>query len=228
MIEAFDPSIPSSEYLAMAREHHAGTARLSEELAWMLEDETYDCGLNNEHVAILADPRNWSPAVRNANNRVRVFLDARINQKGNAVIGWAGGDHDIFYEQDFVARYAVAAQRHDAVPWRSLGELMWWKGYEMMASLATLRQSRLATVLLYAHAARLNDLAAHLAQHVTLVGAVKLHFTYDQDRLSSVDFVPTTPPERLREVTQERRQRTGQRLREAVERMAKFDPEDPE
>ncbi|ESZ61966.1 hypothetical protein [Mesorhizobium sp. L103C131B0] len=228
MIEAFDPTTPSSKYLAMARERHTGTARLSGELAWMLEDETYDCGLNREHVAILVDQRNWSGAVRNANGKARVFLDARTNQKGNAEIGWVRGDHDILYDEDFLVRYVNAARTHDAVPWRSLGELMWWKGYEMMASLATFRQSPLATVLLYAHAARLNDLAAHLAQHVTLVGAVKLHFTYDQDHLSSVEFVPTIPPERLREMTQERRHRTGQRLREAVERMAKFDPEDPE
>ncbi|MDX8440286.1 hypothetical protein [Mesorhizobium australafricanum] len=229
MTEPFDLSISSADYLALARRHHrAGTSRLTEELAWMLDDETYDCGLNKEHVAILVDSRNWSAAVRNENRLARVFLDARINQKGNAEIGWAMGDHDILYDEDFLARYVNAARTHDTVPWRSLGELMWWKGYEMMASLATLRQSPSATVLLYAHAARLNDLAAHLAQHVTLVAAVKLHFTYDQDRLSSVNFVPNIPPERLREMTQDRRRRTAQGLREAVERMAKFDPEVPE
>lgn len=157
-----------------------------------------------------------------------MFLDARINQKGNAEIGWARGDHDILYDEDFLARYVDAARTHDAVPWRSLGELMWWKGYEMMASLATLRQSPSATALLYAHAARLNDLATHLAEHVTLVGAVTLHFTYNHDRLSSVDFVPTITSEHLQEIAQDRRRRTAHRQREAVERMAKFDPEDPE
>lgn len=228
MIEAFDPTIPSSKYLAMARERHTGTARLSGELAWMLEDETYDCGSTGSMSPSWSTSATGALPCATRKAKPGCFLDARTNQKGNAEIGWVRGDHDILYDEDFFARYVTAARTHDAVPWRSLGELMWWKGYEMMASLATLRQSPLATVLLYAHAARLNDLAAHLAQHVTLVGAVKLHFTYDQDRLSSVDFVPTIPPERLREMTQERRHRTGQRLREAVERMAKFDPEDPE
>lgn len=194
----------------------------------MLEDEAYDCGLNKEHVAILVDSRNWSVAVRNENRKPRAFLDVRINQKGNAEIGWARGDHEIVFDEDFLARYVDAARTYGAVPWRSLGELMWWKGYATMASSAVLRQSPSAIALLYAHAARLNDLAAQLAQHVTLVGAVKLQFTYDQDRLSSVDFVPTVPPERLQEITQDRRRRTEARLRDAVERMAKFDPEDPE
>ena len=86
----FDRSISSAAYLAMARkQHQAGTARLAEELAWMLEDKAYDCGLNKEHVAMLLDSRNWSAAVRNENRLARLFLDARINQKGNAEIGWA-------------------------------------------------------------------------------------------------------------------------------------------
>ncbi|RUU58239.1 hypothetical protein [Mesorhizobium sp. M2C.T.Ca.TU.002.02.1.1] len=228
MSEPFDPIISSSKYLAVARERHrAGTIRLREELAWMLDDEAYDCGLNREHVYVLTNPLNWSAAVRNANRKARVFLDARINQRGNAEIGWTRGDHEILYDEDFLAGYAEAAQRHDAVPWRSLGELMWWKGYEMMASHAILRQSPSATALLYAHAARLNDLATYLARHVTLVGAVTINFTYDEGHLSSVDFVPTIPPERMQEITRERRRRTGERMREAVERLVpkENDPE---
>ena len=94
----------------------------------MLERDDYDCGLNKEHVAILIDPPNWSTAVRDENRKPRVFLDARINQKGNAEINWARGDHSILYDEDFLARYADSAQPYDSTPWRGVGELMWWRG----------------------------------------------------------------------------------------------------
>lgn len=105
---------------------------------------------------------------------------------------------------------------------------MWWKSYELIVSDAIIRRSPVATALLYAHAASLNELASVLAQHVNLVGATALAFTYQDGEITSADFVPTIPPDRLRDLIQERRQRKAATLREAVERMAKFDPEDPE
>ncbi|AZO24974.1 MULTISPECIES: hypothetical protein [unclassified Mesorhizobium] len=146
MTEPFDPSISSSDYLALACERQrAGTSKLIEELAWMLDWDGYDCGLNREHVAILTDPPNWSAAVRDENRKPRVFLDARINQKGNAEINWARGDHSILYDEDFLARYAASARSYDSVPSRGLGELMWWRGYEQLVSNVTIRKSSAAT-----------------------------------------------------------------------------------
>ncbi|RWO42813.1 MAG: hypothetical protein EOS11_14580 [Mesorhizobium sp.] len=220
MIEPFDPSISSSDYLALARKRHrTGTSRLSEELAWMLGDAAYDCGLNKEHVDILIDPVNWSAAVRDENRKPRVFLHARINQKGNAEINWARGDFEILYDEDFLARYAVAARSSHSVPWRGLGELMWWRGYELLVNEVTIHKSPTAAALLYAHAARLKELASFLARHVNLVGAMELNFTYRDGEVTAADFVPTIPPDRLQELIQERERRTAARLREAVERI---------
>lgn len=130
MTEPFDPSISSSDYLALARaRHRAGTSRLNEDLAWMLDDD-YTCGLNQEHVDVLIYPANWSSAVRYENRKPRAYLHARVNQKGNAEINWARGDHEVVYDEDFLARYVSAAQSAGSVPWRGIGELMWWKGFE--------------------------------------------------------------------------------------------------
>ncbi|ESX32822.1 MULTISPECIES: hypothetical protein [unclassified Mesorhizobium] len=226
MIEPFDPSISSSDYLALARERHrARTSRLKEELAWMLDDETYDCGLNKEHVAILIDPPNWNAVVRDEDRKPRVFLHAQINQKGNAQISWARGELDILYDEDFLKRYVDAARAADSGPWRGLGELMWWRGYELLVGDVTRHKSPAATALLYAHAARLNDVASYLAKHVTLVGAMGLSFTYQDGEVNSADFVPTISHDQLQEMIKERGRRTTARLWEAVERMAKFDPE---
>lgn len=217
MTEPFD--ISSSDYLALARERHTGTSRLSEELAWMLGDAAYDCGLNKEHVAILIDPVNWSAAVRDENRKPRVFLHARINQKGNAEINWARGVFDILYDEDFLTRYANSARSSHSVPWRGLGELMWWRGYEPLVNEVTIHKSPTAAALLYAHAARLKELASFLARHVNLVGAMELNFTYRDGEVTAADFVPTIPPDRLQELIQERERRTAARLREAVERI---------
>lgn len=216
----FDLSVSSSHYLALARERHrAGKSKVVDELVWMLDDEAYDCGLNKEHVLILIDPANWSAAVRDENRQPRVFLDSRINQKGNVEINWGRGDHDILYDEDFLARYAVSARSYDSVPWRGLGELMWWKGYELLVSNVIIRKSSAAAALLYAHAARLKELASFLARHVNLVGAMALNFTYRDGEVTAADFVPTIPPDRLQELIQERGQRTIARLREAIERI---------
>ncbi|MER8483576.1 hypothetical protein [Mesorhizobium sp. M1322] len=216
----FDLSISSSHYLALARERHrTGISRLSEELARMLDDAAYDCGLNKEHVDILIDPSNWSAAVRDENKKPRVFLDSRVNQRGNAEINWAGGDFDILYDEDFLTRYANSARSSHSVPWRGLGELMWWRGYELLVGDVILRRSPAATALLYAHAARLKELASFLARHVNLVGAMALNFTYRDGEVTAADFVPTIPPDRLQELIQERERRTAARLREAVERI---------
>lgn len=221
MIDPFDPSISSSDYLALARKHHhAGTIKLDEELAWMLDRDDYDCGLNAEHVTILIDPSNWSPSVRDENRKPRVFLDARVNQKGNAEINWARGDRNILYDEDFLTRYADSARSYDSTPWRGLGELMWWKGYWLLFTDITIRRSPAAAALLYAHAARLNELASFLARHVTLVGAVKLNFTYDDGGgITSAEFLPTISMHRLQEMKQERGGRTDARLREAIDRI---------
>jgi len=117
MAELFDPSISSSDYLALARDRdRAGTSRLNEDLAQMLDDD-YAYGLNQEHVDVLIYPANWSALVRQENRPPRVFINSRINQKGNAEINWASGDHDILYDEDFLARYADAARSTDSVPW---------------------------------------------------------------------------------------------------------------
>ncbi|TIW23200.1 MAG: hypothetical protein E5V65_01805 [Mesorhizobium sp.] len=226
-MKPFDPTISSADYLALARDRHRGTSRLNEELAWMLDDETYDCGLNKEHVAILIDPPNWSAAVRDENRKARVYLQAQINQKGNAQISWARGELDILYDEDFLKRYVDAARSADSVPWRGLGELMWWRGYELLLGDVILHKSPAATALLYAHAASLNELASYLAQHVNVVGAMTVNFTYQDDEVTSADFAPTVPSDQLQEMIRERGRRTTARLREAVERMVvpKFDPE---
>lgn len=229
MTETFDPTISSSEYLARARElHQAGTTSLREELTWMLADDEYVCGLNQEHVDVLIYSANWSGAVRDENRKPRVFLHATINQKGNAETNFARGDLDILYEEDFLTSYANAAQSASSVPWRGIGELMWWKGYGLLVSNAIVRRSPVATALLYAHAASLNELASVLAQHVNLVGAMALKFTYQDGQITSADFVPTIPADRLQEMIKERGQRKAAILREAVERMGEFDPEGPE
>ncbi|MDX8501951.1 hypothetical protein RFM99_26500 [Mesorhizobium sp. VK4C] len=226
MKELFDPSISSADYLALARhQHQTGTSRLNEELAWMLDDETYDCGLNKEHVEVLIYPHNWSAAVRDEDRKPRVFLHAQVNQKGNAQISWARGELDILYDEDFLKRYADAARSADSVPWRGLGELMWWRGFELLLGDVTLHKSPAATALLYAHAASLNELASYLARNVSLVGAMTLNFTYQDGEVTSVDFVPTIPQDQLQEMINERGQRKAVQLSEAVERMAQFRPE---
>lgn len=192
----------------------------------MLDDETYDCGLNKEHVEVLIYPHNWSAAVRDEDRKPRVFLHAQVNQKGNAQIGWARGQLEILYDEDFLKRYADAARSANSVPWRGLGELMWWRGYEMLLGDVTLHRSPAATALLYAHAASLNELASYLARHVSLVGAMAVNFTYQDGAVTSADFVPTIPHDQLQEIINERGRRTTARLREAVERIVpKFDPE---
>lgn len=46
MLQPFDPSISSSDYLAPAPEcHRAGTSKLIEKLAWMPDYDGYDCGI---------------------------------------------------------------------------------------------------------------------------------------------------------------------------------------
>ncbi|WP_292303203.1 hypothetical protein, partial [Mesorhizobium sp.] len=64
-----------------------------------------------------------------------------------------------------------------------------------------------------------------LAQHMNLVGAMALNFTCQGGDVISAAFVPTIPPDRLQEIIQERGRQTAAKLREAVERMANFDPE---
>lgn len=228
MIKLFDSSILSSDYLALARDRHrAGPSRLNEDLAWMLDDD-YTCGLNQEHVDVLIYPANWSSAVRDENRKPRAYLHATVNQKGNAEVNWARGDHEVVYETDFLARYVSAAQSAASVTGRGIGELMWWKGFELLVSNTIIRRSPVATALLYAHAASLNELASVLAQHVNLVGAMALKFTYQDGEITSADFESTIPPDRLREMIQERGRRKAATLREAVERIAKFNPEDSE
>lgn len=101
---------------------------------------------------------------------------------------------------------------------------MWWKDYAPLVSNATIRKSEVAVALLYAHAARLNELISFLTRQVDLVGAVELNFTYQYwGGLTSADFVPTIPLDRLRKMREERGRRTLERLREAIDRM---DPSD--
>jgi hypothetical protein len=224
MTEPFDPSVSSLDYLALARERHwAGASKLVEELAWMLERDGYDCGLSREHVATLINPANWSAAVRAENRTPRIFLDAYINQKGNAEINWARGGHHIHYDEDFLPGYSASAQSYRLPPSRGLGELMWWRSYELLVSYSTDRFP-VATALLYAHAARLNELVSFLARHITLVGAMRLNFTYRVDgNLTSADFVPTIPMGRLQEMMRERTRRTAVELRAAVSRLPPID-----
>ncbi|TPK93890.1 hypothetical protein FJ934_16540 [Mesorhizobium sp. B2-4-12] len=220
MLEPFDPSISSSGYLALARKRHqTGTSRLSEDLAWMLDDEAYNCGLNKEHVDMLTDPANWSATLRDENRKPRVFLDARINQRGYAEINWARGDLEILYDEDFLANYAATARSPNAVSGRGLGELMWWRRYELLVSNVTINRSPTAQALLYAHGARLNELTSFLASRVNLVGAMALTFTYRAGAIVTADFVPTISFDQLHDFVQERGQRKVVRMREAVERI---------
>ena len=130
----------------------------------MLDDDDYACGLNREHVDVLINPANWNSTVRDEKRKPRVFLQARVNQKGNAEINFGRGDYDVLYSEDFLASYAAAAHSASSGPWRGIGELMWWKGYELLVSSVTIHKSPVAIPLLYAHAASLNELAAVLAQ----------------------------------------------------------------
>ncbi|UDL87271.1 hypothetical protein LGH82_18935 [Mesorhizobium sp. PAMC28654] len=179
MPQKFDPTVSSADYLAIARKRHsAGRSKIYPDLKWMLVNAAFDFGIQPRHVDLLLDPLGWSELVIQQKRTPRVFLDARVNQSGNAEIVWARGDKGILYEEDFVRPYLHAAQSPSEGPGRGIGEVMWAKGFERLVANAAARQCPAATALLFGFAARLNELAAVIAEGVDLVGAMKLEFRY--------------------------------------------------
>ncbi|MER9868759.1 hypothetical protein NKJ35_16455 [Mesorhizobium sp. M0136] len=228
MSNRFDPTVSSADYLAIARKRHkGGRSKLYSELNWMLVSTSFDFGVNARNVGLLLDPLGWSKLVTQQKRTPRVFLDARVNQSGNAEIVWARGDKGIVYEEDFLPAYLYAALSPNEGPGRGIGELIWVKDYERLVDNVASRQCPTATALLFGFAARLNELAAVIANGVGLVGAMKMEFRYSsRGNLTSVEFVPSVSFDRLQALREEGREQRRPRLQAAIKKLEESHPLD--
>ncbi|TIO28989.1 hypothetical protein [Mesorhizobium sp.] len=217
MPHKFDPSISSADYLAIARKRHiAGRSNIFPELKWMMDNAAFDFGVQPRHVDLLLDPLGWSELVGQQKRQARVFLDARVNQSGNAEIGWARGEKGILYEEDFVRPYLHAAQSPNEGPGRGIGEVMWIDGYRTLVDNVICRRCPAATALLFGFAARLKELTGLIHGGVNLVGSVMMDFSYQGGHVTSVDLIPTVSSDRLQELIEEGREQRRPRLQAAI------------
>jgi len=199
----FDETISSSDYLEIARQAKG----LPPDLHWMLEMD--DFGIHERHVALLIDAAGW----RQEAVRPCVFVEGRINQRGNLQMGWAGDGRMLVYDEDFVDRYIDAAQAPSSISDRSVGELLWLRDFSRLKAAAIHQQSSAATAILFGLQARIHQIYRLLADHLNFLGGMELAFGYDGRALSQVDLVPSIPETVLKAMISERGRRWRDRLK---------------
>lgn len=206
MSSKFDPLISSAAYLEIARKrsriYKIPEIRMVKSI---LEYDRVDFGVNRSHVEELLDPRSWNDILIQEGRKPRVFLDAYVNQSGNAEIRCLGGSQGIFFKKDFDWEYFSNATLGAYGSNRSLGELAWFKDYSTLCTAVFMNKSPVAKAILFGFKARLEELRRQLATGVELVGTMEIELSYAGSNVSAVEFSFDMPYERVVELRKESR-----------------------
>lgn len=206
MSSKYDPSISSAAYLEIARKrsriHKVPGISMVRSI---LEYDRVDFGVNSGHVESLLNRGSWNDALVREGRKPRVFLDAYVNQSGNAEIRCVGGSQRILFKKDFAWEYFARATSGAYGAHRSLGELAWFTDYHNLCTAVVMQRSTVAKAILFGFKARLAELRRLLADEVELVGAMDIELTYARNNVSAVEFCFDIPDERIVELHKESR-----------------------
>lgn len=206
MSSKFDPLISSAAYLEIARKrsriHKIPNIRMVKSI---LEYDCVDFGVDRNHVEELLDPKSWNDVLIHEGRKPRVFLDAYVNQSGNAEIRCLGGSQRILFKKDFDWEYFAHATSEAYGSHRSLGELAWFKGYDTLRTAVVMKKCPVSKAILFGFKARLEELRRQLAAEVELVGTMEIELSYAGNNVSAVEFSFDIPYERVVELQIESR-----------------------
>lgn len=165
----------------------------------MISWDDFDFGTHRSHVQRLLDPDNWSRRVVEAGRRPRVLIEAYLNQGGNIEVRSIGGwEHGIYFDNDFTKQFLDQATLGHQGDHRSLGELMWIRGYSNLVSEAARSKSPVAKTVLFGFKARLDELIAEISEKVDVVGYMSMNFLWERNRISRVEFRPNISRDEIR------------------------------
>ncbi|TPL06865.1 hypothetical protein FJ938_12695 [Mesorhizobium sp. B2-4-14] len=206
MSSKYDPSISSAAYLEIARKR-SRIYKIPDipMVKSILEYDRIDFGVDRSHVERLLDRASWDDALVRESRKPRVFLDALVNQRGNAEIRCLGGSQEILFKKDFASEYFTQATSAAYGAHRSLGELAWFRDYSTLCSAVVWNKCPVAKAILFGFKARLEELRRQLAAEVEVVGAMDIELSYARNNVSTVGFGFTIPYERLVELNKESR-----------------------
>lgn len=193
---AYDPTISSSTYHALARKR-ARYHKVPQYLEWMLDWNDFDFGVHREHVDQLLDSNSWNASVISEGRKPRVFLDAYVNQKGNVEIRGIGGRYRFYFEDDWHWHFLSEATACHYGPHRSLGEIMWMRDFNWLYGSVIGQRNPVAKALLFGFKARLDELIREISARIEVVGAMPMQFSYVGKNVTEIDFVPNIPNEQI-------------------------------
>lgn len=206
MSSKFDSLISSAAYLEIARKrsriYRTPNIRMVKSI---LEYDRVDFGVDRKHVEELLDPRSWNDVLIHEGRKPRVFLDAFVNQSGNAEIRCLGGSQRILFKKDFDWEYYARATSGAYGANRSVGELAWFTDYHTLCTAVVMNKCPVAKAILFGFKARLGELHRQLASAVELVGTMEIEFSYIGNNVSAIEFSFDTPYERVVELRNESR-----------------------
>jgi hypothetical protein len=193
---AYDPTISSSAYHALARKR-ARYHKVPQYLEWMLDWDDFGFGVHKDHVDQLLDPDSWSASVTEDGRKPRVFLDAYVNQKGNVEIRSIGGHYRIYFEDDWHWHFLSETTAGHYGPHRSLGEVMWMRDFDRLYGSVIRNRNPVAKALLFGFKARLDELIRDISARIEVVGAMPMQISYGGKNVTEIDFAPTISNEQI-------------------------------
>ncbi|MEX0409330.1 hypothetical protein ABGN05_27180 [Aquibium sp. LZ166] len=191
-----DPTMSGADYLALARKR-ARNNKVRYDLAWMLQRDHFDYGIHRAYVGELLDPQNWNANFLAQGRKPRVFIDAYRNMRGNVEVRSIGGQCGIYFQADFTPSFINHATSGAYGGYRSPGEIMWIKDFDLLRMLAIDQRDPVAKALLFGLKARLDELIAEISSVLDVVGAMPLEFEYQGKNVSKAEFVPTISQEQI-------------------------------
>lgn len=197
----YDPSKSSGDYLNLARKRARHDKMMSGQVRWMLFWDDFDFGTHRSHVQRLLDPDNWSRRVIDAGRKPRVFIEAYLNRSGNIEVRSIGGwEYGIYFDNDFTKQFLDQATLDHQGDYRSLGELMWIRGFSNLVCEARMGKSPVAKTVLFGFKARLDELIVEISKKVNVVGYMSMNFLWERNRISRVEFLPSISLDEIREL----------------------------
>lgn len=121
------------------------------------------------------------------NRKPRIYLDARINARGNLSVTWWGGDRGVECTEDFNLRVALHPPSYYGG--RPPEEVIWVDGYRALVDRMLHNQNTVAKALLFAVKALIAEVADTLSEKFDVVGRADLAIAYTWKRVSAIDIV---------------------------------------
>ncbi|MDQ6438171.1 hypothetical protein RB623_29305 [Mesorhizobium sp. LHD-90] len=198
----YDPSLTSADYLAIARKRLAYKAnrfepygsRLdwSDRLEFWLQDRVFQHLLTADVASELAVSENRKP---------RIFLDARINVRGNLEVTWWGGTRGVECTEDFNLRVALhpPAYYGDQPP----AQVIWVEGYRTLVDRVLHHHNPVAKALVFGVKALIAEVADALSTKFDVIGRADLVIGYTWKRVNAIDIVSIGDEAKIKAIVDE-------------------------